>query len=74
MLILRFSALEIDIRVLRRTDSLRMFRRQRSLSELIYSVHVDQLFIDIVIDQFHFLNFMGSSETVKEVDKRSSRL
>lgn len=54
MLILRFSALEIDIRVLRRTDSLRMFRRQRSLSELIYSVHVDQLFIDIVIDQSTF--------------------
>ena len=74
MKILRFSALEIDIRILSGTDLLRMIRAESLCSEFRDCLLIDQLLKHTVIDGFDLLNLVGCTEAVKEMNKRSGCL
>ena len=66
----RFTTLEKDIRVLRRTANDRFFRTQSMLCiERIINAfqHCPQI---IIGEQFDFFDFMRRSETVKEMHER----
>ena len=59
--------LEIDVRVLSRTTDFRSFRAHSSIAEGFNGIPVYQFSHIIIVDYFHLLNFVGSTEPVKEV-------
>ena len=69
-----FAALEVSIRVLGRAAHNRSIRIQATLPERFYSFPVQHVRIIFVIEYFNLLNFMGRTETVKEVQERNAAL
>ena len=67
-----FTLLEIDVRVLSSTANDRMIRVQRIATERFNSFKVGYLRHIFVIDKLDFLNLMGSTETVKEMNERNA--
>ena len=74
VLVAGFSVLEEDIAVFSGTTEYRLFRIECSCTESGDSVFVHHACEFIVIPYFDFLDFMRSTETVKEVDERNSAL
>ena len=68
------SGLEEDVRILSGSSNLWMFRIQCVLSESLYSIHIYDFSQIIVIDGFNLLNFMGCSESIKEVKEWNASL
>ena len=66
--------LEEDISVFVRTAHYGTFGVEGSLSESVNCVHIAHFFKIFVIPNSDFLNFVGCTETVKEVDERNSAL
>lgn len=69
-----FAGLEIDIRVLRRAADDRIVRIQRALAEFADRVPIDEFFVVFVVEDFDFLDFMGRTEAVEEIQERDPRL
>ena len=69
-----FAALEISIRILCSTPHNRFIRIQASLAEFLYRFPVQHVCIVFIIKHFNFLDFMGSTEPVKEVQERNPAL
>ena len=72
VLIRSFSGLEEDIRVLSGAADDGMLGIQGSVSERLDGIHVDQLLVDAVVDDFDLLDLVRGSETVEEVQERYS--
>ena len=64
-----FSCLEEDIRVLCGSSLARMVRVQGMFTECIYCIHIYHVFQIFVIPCLDFLNLVGGTESVEEVDK-----
>ena len=69
----RFSVLEEVIRILSHTTSYRFLRIQGTSTELSQSFLIDQRSQIFVIQFLDFLNFVRSTETIKEVNKWYTR-
>src|SRR5699024_540587 len=63
-----FSCLEEDIRVLCGTSLTGMIGIQCVSAEFINRIHINQVFQILVIPGFDFLDLMGGTESVKEID------
>ena len=64
------SGLEEDIRVLSGTSLAGMIGVQSVLPEGVDGIHVNHILQILVIPGLNLLDLVGSTETVKEVDKR----
>ena len=67
-----FTSLEIDVRVLSSTADNRVVRVQATLTEGSNCVFVQQFCQFIIFQNFNFLNFVGGTEAVKEVQERNA--
>ena len=65
-----FGVLEIDVGVLRGAALVRMFRIHGVLPEFVHLFPVDDLADVFIVDDFDFLDFVGSAEPVEEVAER----
>ena len=74
VLVAGFSGLEEHIRVLGSTFQERTLRIHGVFTEIIDSIHIEHIFKVFEIPDFNFLNFMGSAETIKEVQERNLTL
>ena len=69
-----FAALEVDVGVLRGAADNGMIGVKSATTELFNGIPI-QNFCEIrIINDFDLLNFVGSAETVKEVDERNTTL
>ena len=68
------SYLEEDIRVLSGASLAGVVGIQRSLTELVDGVHIRHLLQILIIPGLNFLNFMGGTESIEEVDERNLAL
>ena len=64
-----FAFLEVYVRILGSAADNRMIRIQRTAAEFFYRFPVENLAQIVIIHNFNLLNFMGSTETIKEVDE-----
>ena len=69
-----FSCLEENIRVLSGSALYGMLRIESAAAEGIYSLVVEQLVEILIVPNRDFLNFVGGTETVKEMEERYSAL
>ncbi len=67
-----FTSLEEDIRVLGGATENRMFRIQRTLTEGLDGIHVDEGSKLFIIPNLNFLQLVRGAETVEEVQERNS--
>ena len=74
VLVTSFSCLEEDIVVLSSTSCYGVFGVERTAAELFNSVPVEHISKVCIIPLFNLLNFVRSSEAVKEVEERNSAL
>ena len=74
MAVAGLAMLEEYVAVFVRTACRRMFRIQAMLAEVAHGIHIAQLFKVLVIPQSDFLDLMGGTETIKEVQKRHATL
>ena len=68
-----FTTLEVNIGVLSSNLQVRRFRLQRAGTETFNVFRFNQILQVVVGDFFHLLNFVRSTETVKEVQERNLR-
>ena len=73
-LVTSLTSLEEDIAVLSSTAEYGVFRVQRTVTESLCSFLVEHILEVLVIPSFNFLNLVGSTETVEEVEYRYSAL
>ena len=64
-----FTMLEVNVRVFCSTTSYRSIWIQCIFTECINSIHINHWFQIFIVPDFDFLNFVGCTETVKEVDE-----
>ena len=74
ILIASLSVLEEYITVFGRATKNRSFRIERSCTECLNIIHIHHRFEFIIIPNFNLLNFVRSTESVKEMQKRHSAL
>ena len=67
-----FTGLEIDIRILSSAANDRIIGIEPAITESSDRIIIDQFSQIIISQSFYFLNFVGSTETVKEVNKRNT--
>ena len=72
VLVLQLSGLEVDIRVLGGTAGHGMLRVEGAFAVFLERFPVDQFLDFALISSFHFLDFVGSTETVEEVQERDT--
>ena len=70
----RFTVLEVDVRVLRRTAEVRVIRVHRAGTERRNRVAVEELVHVGIVDHLDLLDFVGRTEAVEEVAERNGRL
>ena len=68
----RFAALEVGVGILGRAAHYRGVRVQATLPERFHFIPVQHVRIIFVIEYFDFLNLMGGTEAVKEVQERNA--
>ena len=74
ILVDRFTSLEVNIGVLRRTANDRMLGVERAAAERVHRIPVEDLCEIVVLHDLDLLNLVGRTESVKEVDERNASL
>ena len=67
-----FTSLEVDVRILSSTTDNRVVRVQTTLAERGNCIFVEEFCQFVIFHNFDFLDFVGSTETVEEVQEGNS--